>query len=311
MIVQAGGAVAALTFLIMGALVAGDSPAPALASAGPITAELTAGYAYKAGFRGPGLVLAVAVAAPESGYDPASVGTNPPTSGCPNGRDRGLWQINDCYHPDVSDQCAFDPACAADAAFRISGGGTVWTPWAAFKGGLHLPFMASAQTAATQAPFVVLPGPLVLGAQALPVASELLSEARLLAAHHGARNGRAGYPAWDLPIPAATPVYAIAAGTVHSVTGARSDCGNGLIVVAQGHTDTYCHGSAVVVTAGSTVTAGQRIMLSGSTGESTGPHLHLQVQVEGRLVCPQSVLYAWFRGVPASMVSAPSTGCHQ
>jgi lysozyme-like protein len=44
--------------------------------------------------------------------------------------DRGLFQINDRAHPDVTDTCAYDCLCNAQAAYRISNGGTNWHPWA-------------------------------------------------------------------------------------------------------------------------------------------------------------------------------------
>lgn len=43
--------------------------------------------------------------------------------------DRGLFQINDRAHPDVTDACAYDPVCNAKAALRISQGGKNWAAW--------------------------------------------------------------------------------------------------------------------------------------------------------------------------------------
>lgn len=51
-------------------------------------------------------------------------------------RDRGIFQINDKAHPDVSDDCAFNPQCAVRAALRISKNGTDWGPWAS-SGSVH------------------------------------------------------------------------------------------------------------------------------------------------------------------------------
>jgi hypothetical protein len=111
-------------------------------------ADLCARVGQSAGFRGGYLVIAVAVALAESRCVPSAVGTNGPTAGCANGsRDRGLWQINDCYHPNVSDACAFDAQCNANAAFAISSGGTNWQPWSTYKNGAYASWVDEAQNA--------------------------------------------------------------------------------------------------------------------------------------------------------------------
>lgn len=91
-----------------------------------LSAAQIAGYAAGAGFKGQALTNAVAVALAESGGDPRAVGVN---SDRHRSRDRGLWQINDYWHRNVSDAQAFDPAAAARHAFRISKGGRDWSPW--------------------------------------------------------------------------------------------------------------------------------------------------------------------------------------
>jgi murein DD-endopeptidase MepM/ murein hydrolase activator NlpD len=75
------------------------------------------------------------------------------------------------------------------------------------------------------------------------------------------------------------PVYCMADGTV---TNAGWFGTGGLAVVVNhggGVVSWYLHGSQIEVTLGQTVTAGQEIMISGSTGYSTGPHLHFQINV--------------------------------
>jgi hypothetical protein len=94
------------------------------------------------------LVVAGAIAMAESSGSPTAVGRNGPTRGCPNGsRDRGLWQINDCYHPSVSDACAFDSACNAQAMVSISNHGSNFQPWATFTGGAYRAHLGAAQGA--------------------------------------------------------------------------------------------------------------------------------------------------------------------
>jgi hypothetical protein len=84
---------------------------------------------------------AVAVAWAESRGNPGATGRNP------GSYDRGLWQINSKWHPDVSDSCAYNAACNAKNAVRISSGGSRWSPWATYNDGLHHKFMGQARSA--------------------------------------------------------------------------------------------------------------------------------------------------------------------
>jgi hypothetical protein len=124
-------------------------PARVSATVSADAADLCAAVAYNAGFRGSTIVTAVAVALAESGCDPSVPDNiNGSTAGCPNGsRDRGLWQINDCYHPEVSDACAYNTQCNARAAYDISSAGTNWTDWTTYNKGLHLQFLDDAGAA--------------------------------------------------------------------------------------------------------------------------------------------------------------------
>lgn len=125
-----------------------SAPAPSLAHPDAVGIDLCAQVAYAAGFRGNPLVTAVAVATAESSCNPSAVGSNGPTAGCPSGSlDRGLWQINNCYHPDVSDACAYDAQCNANAAYAISSGGTNWQPWSTYNSGAYAGYLAAAQAA--------------------------------------------------------------------------------------------------------------------------------------------------------------------
>jgi soluble lytic murein transglycosylase-like protein len=116
------------------------------------------------------------------------------------------------------------------------------------------------------------------------------------------------YPAADIPVPTGTPVYAPANGTVHYWGGL---CGEGLIVRAgDGVEFVYCHGSEMLVRDGAEVSAGDPIMRSGNTGNSTGPHLHVGINVDGTRVCPQPWLVAVAEGseVP-NPGDLPRSGC--
>jgi murein DD-endopeptidase MepM/ murein hydrolase activator NlpD len=91
------------------------------------------------------------------------------------------------------------------------------------------------------------------------------------------------YPAADIAAPAGAPLYALTDGVIveawHLPNG---NCGIGLTLRAasDGRDWTYCHLSYEEpgIQRGVTVSAGQPVGLVGSTGHSTGPHLHLQLQ---------------------------------
>jgi hypothetical protein len=134
------------------------------------------------------------------------------------------------------------------------------------------------------------------------------------------------FPAWDWPIPQGTPVYAIRGGQVTSVdtfadnwwthgcnvdsTGCDS-CGTGLTITdEQGAEWTYCHGSELDTQVGATVSAGVQILLSGNTGESSGPHLHVQIRTAGVLRCPQPLLASLYNsGTGLDPTTLPTAGC--
>ncbi|UIP07339.1 M23 family metallopeptidase [Erythrobacter sp. SDW2] len=88
-----------------------------------------------------------------------------------------------------------------------------------------------------------------------------------------------------------TPIRAVTDGRVLSA-GRAGGCG---IAVKLGHggglQTRYCHMSRMAVSAGQTVRRGQVIGYVGSTGLSTGPHLHFEMFRGGRAVDPQSVSY--------------------
>ena len=85
------------------------------------------------------------------------------------------------------------------------------------------------------------------------------------------------YPAADIAAPLGAPLYALADGLVLSVVD-DGRCGTGLVLqTLDGLEWVYCHLSYrdPGLAAGSVLTAGQWVGLVGSTGHSTGPHLHL------------------------------------
>jgi murein DD-endopeptidase MepM/ murein hydrolase activator NlpD len=117
------------------------------------------------------------------------------------------------------------------------------------------------------------------------------------------------YPAADIAAPAGSPVYALADGVVlRSWTLPDPSCGIGLTLQsADGQVWTYCHLSYLEpsVVAGARLSAGAPVGLVGSTGDATGPHLHLQLQPASRY--PQTEpWFAAFAGRAFSWQDAPT-----
>ena len=89
---------------------------------------------------------------------------------------------------------------------------------------------------------------------------------------------------YDIACAAGTPILACANGTVITA-GWHYSWGNYIVVDhGTGYTTLYAHCSALLVSSGQYVTQGQTIGLVGSTGNSTGPHLHLECAYHGSLV---------------------------
>ncbi|MFI2433214.1 transglycosylase family protein [Streptomyces sp. NPDC018693] len=82
----------------------------------------------------------------------------------------------------------------------------------------------------------------------------------------------------DFPVPTGTSVRAIGPGEVVSAGWGGSFGYQVVIRHTDGHYSQYAHLSAISVRTGQSVSAGQRIGRSGSTGNSTGPHLHFEVR---------------------------------
>lgn len=99
------------------------------------------------------------------------------------------------------------------------------------------------------------------------------------------------HPGIDIADAKGVPIHAMAAGIV---TYAGVDGGYGMLVrIADGNgrTTYYGHTSKILVSVGQLVRKGQRIALVGSTGRSTGPHLHFEVRQNGDPVNPAPYLH--------------------
>jgi murein DD-endopeptidase MepM/ murein hydrolase activator NlpD len=104
------------------------------------------------------------------------------------------------------------------------------------------------------------------------------------------RGGAAMHAGVDIPGPYRTPIYATADGIVERAQWAN---GYGNLVElnhGRGLQTRYGHLSSAIVTPGQHVTRGQLIAYMGSTGRSTGNHLHYEVRVDGAAINPMPFL---------------------
>jgi len=133
------------------------------------------------------------------------------------------------------------------------------------------------------------------------------------------------YPAWDWGIPTGTPIHAVRGGRVATVqywphnwwdygrgtdSNGCSTCGIG-VTIQDNARWAHCHGNAINVRVGDTVEAGMQTLTSGTTGRSSGPHLHLQIRTpDSALRCPQHLLRSLRdRAVGVDLWSLPTVGC--
>lgn len=102
--------------------------------------------------------------------------------------------------------------------------------------------------------------------------------------------GNAGHRGTDIPAPEGTPILAAHSGTV-LVSGWNDSYGNQVLLDnGAGLSTRYAHMTQTAVTAGEAVTAGQVIGYVGSTGDSTGNHLHFEVMQNGVRVNPMDMI---------------------
>lgn len=103
-------------------------------------------------------------------------------------------------------------------------------------------------------------------------------------------GGREFHNGIDIAARTGTPVKAAGSGRV-VFSGWRSGYGNTIIIDhGYGLRSLYAHNSSLLVSSGSRVEAGETIARVGSTGRSTGPHLHFTVKKDGTPVNPMNYL---------------------
>jgi murein DD-endopeptidase MepM/ murein hydrolase activator NlpD len=124
-----------------------------------------------------------------------------------------------------------------------------------------------------------------------PFAGASLPVDGVVSSHYGYRadpfsGGRRFHKGLDIAAPVGTPVRSVAAGTV---TLAAEREGYGRVVMVEhddGWRSLYAHCDRLDVQPGQRIEAGEDIGTVGSSGHSTGPHLHLEIHHQGRAVDP-------------------------
>ena len=107
----------------------------------------------------------------------------------------------------------------------------------------------------------------------------------------GSSIRRSSHTGLDIATSTGTPIVAAASGTV-TFSGWKGSYGNMIVITHPNGIQTYYgHCRKLYVSAGAKVSQGQTIAAVGSTGNSTGPHLHLEVRVNGVAYNPQNYVY--------------------
>lgn len=86
-----------------------------------------------------------------------------------------------------------------------------------------------------------------------------------------------------------TNIYAAMSGTVTKVSE-YGDYGKHLVITNNDVMTIYAHCSQINVNVGQNILQGQQIAKVGSTGKTTGPHLHFEIRREGRVINPENIL---------------------
>ncbi|MCL2023647.1 MAG: peptidoglycan DD-metalloendopeptidase family protein [Oscillospiraceae bacterium] len=132
-----------------------------------------------------------------------------------------------------------------------------------------------------------LPAPVGLSFAPLWVSGQAVMpvEGRISSPFGLRKHPKTGEMGWhggvDIAAPEGTPILAMYGGTVEK-TGYSATGGNYILLNHGGSFKSYyCHAREILGQTGEKITAGQTIAAVGSTGETTGPHLHLELRLNG------------------------------
>jgi murein DD-endopeptidase MepM/ murein hydrolase activator NlpD len=260
---------------------------------------------------GPGdTTTAAAVAMAESGGDTNAVGDQ--------GTSFGLWQIHLPAHPDVSQACAVDAACAARAAREISNGWSNFHPWTTFQNGAYQRYLGSSPptTIGNVQQTQDLAGQSVVGARItspwFPGTWEVTqgwgqTDYTGEPEGHGQAHWHAGV---DIGLDCGT-VISLPAGLSGTAKALDNPGGYGTALIVQldsGVDVLLGHNRQRLVQDGQQLRAGDQLTVSNNTGNSTGCHLHFEVRPRngryGTDVDPSTLLLG---GATAALLSSGSS----
>lgn len=204
-----------------------------------------------------------------------------------------LWDLSRKYNVDLGTLMVYNGLYAGDV---LSVGQVLYVPDGASVG--EPVITASAQAVASRSAATVNYRPTTTktttsntgtavatnkGGWTLPIKGTVTSEygKRKRGSHHGI----------DLAAPQGSTIKAAKGGTVLHSGWYNSIYGNAVIIDhGNGQKTLYAHCSKTTVKEGAKVAAGQAIAKVGSTGNSTGPHVHFEIYIDGKTVNPRTYL---------------------
>jgi len=274
---------------------------------GTLNQEEIARAARAAGFPEDKIATMTAIAMAESSGDSAALNNNPNTGDL----SYGLWQINMLgdMGPErrklfgiESNEELLDPLTNARAAYKIyelQGYGA----WSVYKSGKYRDYMVTAKKAAASALETPTPEPEITQVdqstryRVNDDVSNILGENAIITSTMGMQESFRNAPHKGIDIACASGLYiSLTADAV--VDGSTYDKGYGYVVdlhvPSRGVHLRFAHNSKILIgKAGETVPAGTSFAITGNTGRSTGPHIHLEANSK-----------AWTSGTP-DMIPAP------
>jgi murein DD-endopeptidase MepM/ murein hydrolase activator NlpD len=232
-----------------------------------ISVALARQYASQAGFVGSGIDTIVAIAQAESSLNTGAQHTNSDGS-----LDRGILQINNRYHSEVSDSCAYDAACSFGQGYRISNKGTNFTAWSTYTSGAYLRYMPTGSSTLTN------------GSKGVGTAWYLFQKTHGYITKFAGNGTDTPHYAIDFGAPMDTPFFFLESGTIDKES--YQPWGGEVFEKpdAGGPEEYVFHLDQINVVPGQHVQAGEVVGLSGgqtsggshptSSQYSTGPHIH-------------------------------------